>query len=197
MTDKFHLGWFGFEVSAVMAAMVGAVLAFFPRLGILKWNEADIPWHLLIFSTGAYAGGTALTDTGAAQWAVGVVFDAVGVKPGVNFWIVFAAVIAVTAYSHIFFTSKTMRTLILIPVSIAIARQLGFDPVALALPAAFTLDWVVALPISAKPNVILYSTGQYSVSDNLIYGLFSVTLGLLLMLAAGFTWYRFLGIIPY
>jgi anion transporter len=85
MTDKFHMGWFGFEVSAVMAALIGSVLAFFPRLGLLKWNEADIPWHLLIFSAGAYAGGTALTDTGAAQWAVGVVFDALG-WPGDNFW---------------------------------------------------------------------------------------------------------------
>lgn len=197
VTDQFHRGWFGFEVSPVLAALLGTVAAFAPKIGLLKWNEADIPWHLLIFSTGAYAGGLALTDTGAAQWGVGVVFDALGVRPGVSFWSVYAIVIAVTAYSHLVFTSKTMRTLILIPVAIAIANKLGFDPVALALPAAFTLDWVIGLPISAKPNVILYSTGQFSVLDNFFYGFFVTTVGVLLMVLAGFTWFRFLGIIPY
>lgn len=196
ITDQFHLAWFGFEVSAVVAALIGTILAFLPRIGILAWKEADIPWHLLIFSTGAYAGGLALTDTGAAQWAVGEIFAFCGIGPGIGFFPIYAVVVAVTAYSHFVFTSKTMRTLILIPIIIAMARELGFDPVALALPAAFTLSWVIGLPISAKPNVILYSTGQFSVMDNFRYGFLVTTAGVLLMLVAGPTWFRLLGIVP-
>jgi solute carrier family 13 (sodium-dependent dicarboxylate transporter), member 2/3/5 len=94
------------------------------------------------------------------------------------------------------FTSKTMRTIILIPFIIGLARELGINPVALALPAAFTIDWVIGLPISAKPNVILFTTGQYSVLENIRYGVIVSTIGLLLLVVAGFTWFRFLGITP-
>jgi di/tricarboxylate transporter len=99
-------------------------------------------------------------------------------------------------FSHIFFTSKTMRTLIFIPFVIAIAQTLGFHPLALALPAAFTIDWVITLPINAKPNVIQFSTGQYSVLDSLKYGLVMTAVGTLLLIVAGFTWFRLLGITP-
>jgi len=195
-TDRFHLGWFGFEISAVMAALIGAVIAFIPKVGLLKWNDADIPWHVMMFSAGAYAGGLALFSTGAARWAVGSLFDAIGLQAGVSFWLVYLIVITFSMYAHLFFTSKTMRSIIMIPIIIAIAQQLGFDPISLALPAAFTLTWVVTLPTNAKPNLILYSTGQFSISDNLKYGLTVVTIGVVVMFVAGFTWFRWMGITP-
>nr|MEE4267870.1 DASS family sodium-coupled anion symporter [Candidatus Krumholzibacteria bacterium] len=196
VTDKLHMSVMGFEISAVMAAFIGAVIALFPKIGLLKWNEADIPWHLMLFSCGAYAGGLALNDTGAARWLVGSLFEMMNIQPGVNFWLVYCLVITVNMFSHLFFTSKTMRTLIFIPFVIAIAQNLGYDPLWLALPAAFTIDWVIGLPINAKPNVILFATGQYSVLDNLKYGLIMTTVGSVLLILAGLTWFRVLGITP-
>ena len=196
VTDRFHMGWFGFEVNPVMAAMLGVILTFLPKVGLLSWNDADIPWHLMIFSCGAYAGGLALESTGAARFLIQKIFDALHFSGNANFWVVYVVVIAVMAYSHLFFTSKTMRTIILIPFIIAIAQQLGFKPLALALPAAFTIDWVVGLPISAKPNVILFTTGQYSVLDNAKYGIIVTTIGVIVLAVAGFTWFRWLGITP-
>ncbi|MBP1655934.1 MAG: hypothetical protein H6Q31_535 [Bacteroidetes bacterium] len=196
VTDRFHMQWFGFEIDAVMAAMIGAIITLLPKIGILKWNEADIPWHLMIFSAGAYAGGLALNDSGAAAWVVRKIFVAFNFGTDVSFWTVYVIVIALMMYSHFVFTSKTMRTIILIPFIIALAQQLGFNPVALALPAAFTIDWVIGLPISAKPNVILFTTGQYSVLDNLKYGIVIATIGVILLTVAGFTWFRVLGLTP-
>ena len=196
VTDRMHMMWFGFEITAVMAAFLGALIALAPRLGLLKWSEADIPWHLMLFSAGAYAGGLALNDTGASRWLVGSLFDQLNIHPGVGFWPVYCIVIVMNMFSHIFFTSKTMRTLIFIPFVITIAQTLGFKPLALALPAAFTIDWVITLPINAKPNVIQFSTGQYSVLDSLKYGLVMTTVGTLLLILAGFTWFRMLGITP-
>jgi len=173
------------------------VIALCPRIGLLKWNDADIPWHLLIFSTGAYAGGLALSETGAAQWLVDAVFDLFSIKPGISFWALYCIVMAVSMFSHIVFTSKTIRTIILIPMIIAIANRLGFNPVALALPAAFTLSWVVTLPISGKPNVLFYGTNQYSIGDHLVSGLAVCAMGTALLILAGFTLYRAMGIVPY
>ncbi|MFH0733229.1 MAG: DASS family sodium-coupled anion symporter [bacterium] len=196
VTDRFHFNILGFEINAVMAAIIGGVVALLPKVGILKWNEADIPWHLMLFSAGAYAGGLALNDTGAATWAVQSLFKIINFNKDVNFWVLYTIIIAVMMYSHFVFTSKTMRTIILIPFIIALSRELGINPIALALPAAFTIDWVVGLPISAKPNVILFTTGQYSVLDNLKYGFIISTIGIILLVAAGMTWFRFLGITP-
>lgn len=196
VTDRWHKAMFGFEVSAVVAAMIGAILALSPRIGLLKWNDADIPWHLLIFSAGAYAGGLALDQTGAAKWAVQRVFDALHLSRDMNFWTVYTIVIAVNMYAHFAFTAKTMRTVIMIPMVIGLAQHLGYAPISLALPAAFTIDWVIGLPISAKPNLILFTTGQYSVLDQLKYGFVMTTVGVILLVIAGLTWFRFLGITP-
>jgi len=195
-TDRYHEGWIGFEISAVMAALIGAIIAFLPKIGLLKWKDADIPWHVMIFSAGAYAGGLSLFDSGAARWLVGKLFTAAGLQQGTEFWIVYVIVIVFSMYAHLFFTSKTMRSIVMIPIIIAIAQQLGYNPVSLALPAAFTLTWVITLPTNAKPNLILYSTGQFSISDNLKYGLTVATIGSIIMIIAGFTWFRWLGITP-
>lgn len=196
ITDRFHQQMFGFQIDPVMAAIVGGIITLLPRVGILKWNECDIPWHLMLFSAGAYAGGLALNDSGAAQWAVQRLFVLIDLDRHVNFWVLYTVVVSVMMYSHLVFTSKTMRTIILIPFIIALAQELGINPLALALPAAFTIDWVIGLPISAKPNVILFTTGQYSVLDNLFYGFIMATIGIVLLVAAGMTWFRFLGITP-
>ncbi|HET7024744.1 MAG TPA: SLC13 family permease [Gemmatimonadales bacterium] len=194
-TDRFQQGWFGVEIGPSMAAMIGAVLALWPRVGVLQWEDTDIPWHLMIFSAGAYAGGLALEATGAAKWAVERIFGGLALDHLAFGW-AYAAVLAVMIYSHLLSTSKTVRTVIMIPTIILLSRRLGWDPVSLALPAAFTIDWVIGLPVSGKPNVILFGTNQYSARDNLKYGLAVCTAGYALLLLAGATWFHWLGLTP-
>jgi len=195
MTDIFHMRWFGVEISAPFAALIGAVLVLFPRYGVLQWSEADIPWHLLIFSAGAYAGGLALEDTGAAEWGVRTLFGGMNLK-SIPFGAAFTLITGVMMYSHLLTTSKTVRTIILIPIIITMSKALGWDPVSMALPAALCIDWVVGLPISGKPNVILFSTNQYTVMDNFKYGMITCTVGMVLLVISAATWFHWLGITP-
>lgn len=195
MTDVFHMDWFGVEITAPFAALLGAVIVLWPRWGVLQWSEADIPWHLLIFSAGAYAGGLALDDTGAAEWAVRMLFGSVALQ-GVPFGVAYTAIISVMMYSHLLTTSKTVRTMIMLPIIITLAKALGWNPVSLALPAALCIDWVVGLPISGKPNVILFSTNQYSVVDNFKYGMLTCTIGVALLVLSAATWFHWIGLTP-
>ncbi len=195
MTDIFHMQWFGVEVSAPFAALLGAVIVLFPRYGVLQWSEAEIPWHLLIFSAGAYAGGLALDDTGAAAWGVKVLFGSFDLR-SVPFGVAYTVVIAVMMYSHLLTTSKTVRTLIMLPIIISLAKSLGWNPLSFALPAALCIDWVVGLPISGKPNVILFSTNQYSVGDNFKYGMVACTVGVILLVLSAMTWFQWIGLTP-
>ena len=64
---------------------------------------------------------------------------------GVPFGVSYTVVIAVMMYSHLLTTSKTVRTLILLPIIITMAKALGWPPIAFALPAALCIDWVVGL----------------------------------------------------
>jgi di/tricarboxylate transporter len=195
MTDIFHLRWFGVEISAPFAALLGATIVLFPRWGVLQWSEADIPWHLLIFSAGAYAGGLALDDTGAAEWAVRMLFGRFDLQ-SLPFGVAYTLIISVMMYSHLLTTSKTVRTMIMIPIIITLTRSLGWDPVSFALPAALCIDWVVGLPISGKPNVIMFSTNQYSVMENFKYGMMTCTIGVVLLVASAATWFHWLGVTP-
>ncbi len=195
MTDVFHLQWFGVEVSAPFAALLGAVIVLFPRYGVLQWSEAEIPWHLLVFSAGAYAGGLALDDTGAAAWGVKTLFGSFDLK-SVPFGVSYTVVIAVMMYSHLLTTSKTVRTLIMLPIIITLAKSLGWNPLSFALPAALCIDWVVGLPISGKPNVILFSTNQYSVGDNFKYGMATCTVGVVILVVSAMTWFHWIGLTP-
>jgi sodium-dependent dicarboxylate transporter 2/3/5 len=194
-TDRFHQRWFGLELGPSLAAMVGAVIALWPKVGVLDWEDTEIPWHLMIFSAGAYAGGLALEASGAAAWGVKGIFGSLPLDRLPFGW-AYTAVVGVMIYSHLLSTSKTVRTVIMIPTIIIMAKGLGWDPVSLALPAAFAIDWVIGLPISGKPNVILFATGQYSARENLRYGLIVCTAGYGLLILAGATWFHWLGITP-
>ncbi len=49
-------------IKAEVIALAGACVVLLPeilglRIGVMKWNDADIPWHMLMFSWGAYVLG--------------------------------------------------------------------------------------------------------------------------------------------
>jgi len=89
-----------------------------------------------------------------------------------------------------------VRTIIMIPIIITLAKALGWNPIAFALPAALCIDWVVGLPISGKPNVVLYSTNLYSVGDNFKYGMVTCTIGVALLVLMAMTVFPWIGLTP-
>ncbi len=193
VTDEWHVPLFGFKISLVMVAVIAATLFFLPKVGILDWKEADIPWNLMIFSAGAYAGGLALDGSGVASWALNGLFATLGVT-GMSFPVLFAVIMLIGSFSHFSFTSKTVRTVILIPTVIALAKATGVNPIALALPVAFTLSDTITLPPHCKPNLIYYGSGFFSVLDQLFYGVGVLLIKWALMLVAAFTWFKLLNI---
>lgn len=193
-TDELHISMFGFQLSLYMVAILSAALFFMPNIGILNWKEAKIPWDLMIFSCGAYAGGIALNETGMASWALDSIFANLGLE-NMSFMALYAIVIFIASFSHLVFTSKTVRTIILIPTIISIGQVAGVDPVALALPAAFAIADTITLPPHCKPSLIFYSTGHYNVLDQLTYGATTLFAKWGILVVASFTWFKFLGIV--
>lgn len=192
--DSLQVQLFGFQLSLVIVAIVSAILFFLPHIGILEWKEAKISWNLLIFSCGAYAGGLALDSSGVASWALNRIFGSLKVE-SLSFFALYAIVIFIASFSHMVFTSKTVRTIILIPAIIAIAKAAGVNPVALALPASFMISDCVTLPPHSKVNLIYYSTGNFTVLEQLTYGIVVLLAKWGIMLVASFTWFKMVGIV--
>ncbi len=193
-SDKWHLDMFGFQFSLVMVAIMAASLFFMPYIGILNWKEAKIPWNLMVFAAGAYAAGVSLSETGVASWALSGLFSNLGVQD-MSFTMLYGVVIAISSFSHFVFTSKTVRTIILIPTLVGLAETAGVSPLMLALPAAFTIADTITLPPHSKANLVYYSTGYFSVNNQLLYGVLTLMAKWCIMFAASFTWFAYLGIV--
>ena len=189
-TDSYH------GVSKTAVAFVGAVIALLPGIGIVKWNDVDIPWHLLLFSAGAYTLGAGLKATDLASIGVNAAFDAMGLVQGTPFWVLYLLLTAAMIFSSLIFQSKTMRTLVFVPIAIGVAQRFGFSVMSLAFPVALLIEHVYALPFNSKPAALLYVTDHYSWADTFKFGISMLVIGWIMIIIWGETWLRFLGYVP-
>lgn len=189
-TDRLH------GISPTAVAFVGGVVALLPRYGIVKWNDVDIPWHLMLFSAGAYTLGSGLSATDLPSISVNAFFDHLGITSQTPFWVLYLILTAVMIFSALVFQSKTMRAMIFIPIAIGVAQRFGYSIVSLALPVAFMIEHVYVLPFNSKPAALLYETDHYSLSDTFRYGFTVMVIAWLMNIAGGETWFRLLGITP-
>ncbi len=186
-TDKQH------GISQTAVAFMGAVVALLPRIGVVKWNDVDIPWHLMIFSAGAYALGAGLDATDLFASIVDAMFRYFNISKETPFWVLYLGLTFIMLFSSIFFQSKTMRALIFVPMAIGIAQKFGYPVASLAFPVALLIEHVYVLPFNSKPAALLYTTGQYSVSDSFRYGFTMMVISWLMIIVWGETMLRFLG----
>lgn len=190
-TDKLH------GISATAVAFVGAIVALLPGIGVVKWNEVDVPWHLMLFSAGAYALGSGLEATDLPAISVNAFFDNLGISQNTPFWFLYVLLTGVMVFSALLFQSKTMRTMIFVPIAIGVANRFGYEVLSLALPVAFMIEHVYVLPFNSKPAALMYETDQYTYADTFKFGITMMVVSWLLMILAGQTWFMWLGITPH
>jgi anion transporter len=190
-TDSLH------GISPTAVAFVGAIVALIPRYGIVEWNDVDVPWHLMLFSAGAYTLGAGLDATDLPAISVNAFFDHLGIGATTPFWVLYLSLTALMIFSALLFQSKTMRTMIFIPIAIGVANRFGFEVISLALPVAFMIEHVYVLPFNSKPAALLYETDHYSLADTFKFGITMMAIAWVLNIVAGETWFRFLGITPH
>lgn len=189
-TDKYH------GISPTAVAFLGAVVSLLPRIGVVKWNEVDIPWHLLLFSAGAYTLGAGFKVTDLPSLSVNAIFDGLGFNDNTPFGVLYLILTGTMLFSAIIFQSKTMRTLIFVPIAIGVAQKFGYPILSLAFPVALLIEHVYVLPFNSKPALLLYSTDQYSWSDTFKFGITMMGITWILFMILGETWLRFLGYTP-
>lgn len=189
-TDKQH----GIDQTAV--AFLGAVVALMPKIGVVKWNDVDIPWHLLLFSAGAYTLGAGLDATGLPITMVNALFDSLGITVQTSYWALYMLLTGTMLLSAMVFQSKTMQTLIFVPIAIGVAQKFGYPTMSLAFPVAMLVGHVYVLPFNSKPAALLYTTNQYSWSDSFRFGITMMFISWCMIIVWGETVLRWLGYTP-
>lgn len=186
-TDKQH----GINQTAV--AFMGAVVALLPGIGVVKWNDVDIPWHLLLFSAGAYTLGAGLDATGLPGTLIDALFNSIGITQETPFWVLYFILTAGMLLFSLVFQSKTMLTLIFVPIAIGVAQKNGYPIMSLAFPVAMLVGHVYVLPFNSKPAALLYTTNQYSWSDTFKFGITMMFISWLMIILWGETVLRWFG----
>ncbi len=145
-------------------ALFGAVLLFFPGIEVMPWKEAqeDVDWGGVVLICAGISIGMVMYNTGAARWLSWIFLGPIVQLPG--FLRVFVIVLGVSLL-HLAFSSNTVTGTIIIPLLIALAKDLDINPWLICAPAAFTSSLAFILVTETPTNVIPYSAGYFAIRD--------------------------------
>ncbi len=189
-TDKQH------GISQTAVAFMGAVVALLPGIGVVKWNDVDIPWHLMLFSAGAYTLGAGLDVTDLPAVMIDSLFTHFGITQDTPFWVLYFGLTFIMLFSGILFQSKTMRALIFVPIAIGVAQKFGYPVMSLSFPVALLIEHVYVLPFNSKPSALLYTTNHYSMTDSFKFGFTMMVISWFMIILWGETVLKWLGHTP-
>jgi solute carrier family 13 (sodium-dependent dicarboxylate transporter), member 2/3/5 len=153
--------WHGVPVAAVSVLPICA----FAAIGVMTSDDVcKLRWDVLLLIAGGLSLGLAVTNTGLAQWLVGLL--PLKLLNGLGIAICLALV--TTLLSN--FMSNTAAASILVPIAIAASALPGSEP-QIVLPIALAASAAMALPISTPPNAVVYSTDQVHTPEMIETGL--------------------------
>lgn len=155
-------------VVAILAASILFVWRDEQGAPVLPWDDAvRIDWGIILLFGGGISLGKQLFDTGLAE------ILARGFVAGTGIQSAFALLVAVTIFT-IFFTevcSNTASANMLVPIAIAIAKEIGVSPVPPALAVGLAASCAFMLPIATGPNAVVFGTGRVRQGDMIRKGL--------------------------
>lgn len=145
----------------VQAALVGALLM--GALGCVDLNSAyrSIDWKTLVLIVGMLPFSIALERTGGVDLAAEAVMSAVG---GSGVRVILATLFVITATLGMFI-SNTATAVLMAPVAIMIAEELGISARPFAMIVALAASTAFMTPVSSPVNTLVVTPGRYTFGD--------------------------------
>ncbi|HDR29157.1 SLC13 family permease [Rhodovulum sp.] len=162
------MGLAAFDVMDIAGlAVIGAVIVMMTRCVDPEEAFDAIDWRILFLIFGMLGLSMGLEQTGAAQV---IVKGAVGAVGGLGPLAVLAAVYVLTSALTEMVSNNAVAVLVG-PIVIALAVELGFDPRSFILAVMFAASASFATPIGYQTNTFVYGAGGYKFSDFIKVGL--------------------------
>lgn len=150
-------GW----VPNVHAALIGCMLM--GALGCVDFASAyrSINWKTLILIVGMLPFSLALQRTGGVELAANGMMGLLGEA---NPRVILAAIFVVTATLGMFI-SNTATAVLMAPVAIAVALDMGLSPLPFAMTTAIAASTAFVTPVSSPVNTLVVTPGNYTFGD--------------------------------
>ncbi|MCL4179017.1 MAG: anion permease, partial [Verrucomicrobia bacterium] len=145
----------------VATAILGCVAMVLTRCIHAEDAYRAIDWKVVMLIAGLLPLGRALEESGAAQLLVDQALSAFG---GAGPTIMLAALYLLTAVLTEFMSNNAAAVL-LAPVAISSAVQLGVDPRPFLVAVTFAASTSFATPVGYQTNTMVYNAGGYRFTD--------------------------------
>ncbi|MBP0462284.1 SLC13 family permease [Roseomonas sp. PWR1] len=156
-------GW----LPTVHAALIACLLLGLTRCIDLKSAYGAISWKSLVLIVGMLPFAIALQRTGGVELAADVVVAFAGeASPRVLLGLIFA----ITALLSLFI-SNTATAVLMAPVAVAVAGEIGASPQPFAMMVALAASAAFVTPVSSPVNTLVVGPGNYSFFDFVKIGL--------------------------
>lgn len=156
-------GWLSTEVAALIAAIAMIVC----RCISSSDARQSIDWPVLITIAASFGIGTALDNSGAAQWV------ASGLVALTHEWGPIVAMSAIYLFVSILteLITNNAAAALMFPFCLATAKQLDCSPLPFAIALTLAASASFMTPIGYQTNMMVYGPGGYKFSDFLRIGL--------------------------
>lgn len=127
-------------------------------------RSVDLP--VLVVIASSFALGTAMSETGAAEWVAGSLMSFGPLTP----WLALAMVYVLTATFTEVITNNAAAVL-MFPIALAVSEQLGVNFVPFAIAVMFAASASFITPLGYQTNLMVYGPGRYQFTDYIRIGL--------------------------
>jgi di/tricarboxylate transporter len=153
-------------VSLPVAALLGALLVFVTRCITPEEAYSQINWRVLILIASMLGLGEAMESTGTAQYIAGLVTQFAGQAPPLLLLTGFFVLTVLLTQPM----GDQAATVVILPVAIRTALQLGLNPRAFAMMTALTAGCSLLTPLEPA-CLLVYGPGHYRFVDYLKVGI--------------------------
>jgi solute carrier family 13 (sodium-dependent dicarboxylate transporter), member 2/3/5 len=185
------------KLDSATVTVIAVAFLFLPLTGVADWKKASplIPWGTIVLFGVGIGLGTALLQTGAAQWLANLIVQGFGLSalPALSILAILAAFLIAI---HLGFASATALSAAMIPIIIAIMQKVqtpGVSVPGMTLVLQFVISMGFVLPVNSPQGMLAYGTETFSVRDFIRTGLVLTALAYALTLLFGATYWRWLG----
>ncbi len=175
-------------------ALMALVVLLSPGIGVLSWREfeRDIGWSTFVVLGSSLSLAQALVTSGAAAWfAQGLV---AALAPFTSSPLLIAAFLMVVACAVRTVVPNIAAFLaLLLPVSMALAVQVGLNPFVVGMLVTATGDAIVYYPAQGTTAIMIFERGHLKAWEVLRVGLGMTVLAFLILLFIALPYWGILG----
>jgi len=167
-------------ISLEMTAIIGALVCVLTGCLTEKQAYASIDWVTIFLFAGMMPVSSAMDKTGAGALIAKYAVAAMGGDPSP---LVACAVLWLLSCGLTQFMSNTASAALLLPIGVAISKQLGASPAACLMAIAMAASCAFATPVGTPPNTLVLGPGNYKFMHYVKCGLGLVVVSFIVCMA--------------